>query len=57
MTHKEMIKAILNQGYNQKELANILKVSPAQITRWLGSAEPRLVHFLKIQEEYKKLVG
>ena len=52
-----MIKAILNQGYNQKELANRLKVSPAQITRWLGSAEPRLIHFQKIQEEYKKLVG
>ena len=57
ITPKEMLIEILNQGeINQKELARKIGVSPAQITRWLGSAEPRLTHFRKIEEIYRKVI-
>lgn len=57
-TPKEMIKELLEKGeLTMQKLAKKLGVAPSQITRWLGSAEPRLIHFQKIQEEYKKLVG
>lgn len=54
---KEMLVEILNYGkFNQQELAKKIGVSPAQITRWLGSAEPRLVHFRKIEQIYNEMV-
>lgn len=50
---KEMLKTILEQGnLNQFELAQRLNVSPAQITRWLGGADPKLSNYLKIREIY-----
>lgn len=53
---KEMLETILKNGNkSQKELAKEIGVSPAQITRWLGSAEPKLTHFRKIEEIYKKI--
>lgn len=56
--YKEMLSYILNNSkLNQKELATKLNVSPAQITRWLGDAEPRLKNYQKIQEFYKKLTA
>lgn len=58
MTHKEMLKALLQQdNVDQKTLAKKIGVSPSQITRWLAFAEPRLVHFRKIEELYKQMVG
>ena len=57
-TIKQMLNSILTRGnLNQKELAIKLKVSPAQITRWLDNAEPRLKNFQKIQEIYNELTA
>lgn len=57
-THKEMLRALLMQdNVDRKTLAKKIGVSPAQITRWLDSAEPRLVHFRKIEELYKQIAG
>ena len=53
---KEMLVEILSNGkFNQQELAKKIGVSPAQITRWLGSVEPRLIHFRKIEKIYNEI--
>lgn len=56
-TPKEMISELLKKGVlNAQELAKEIGVAPSQITRWLGSAEPRLSHFRKIEEIYTKKI-
>lgn len=56
-TPKEMIKELLEKGeLTMQELAKKLGVAPSQITRWLGSAEPRLSHFRKIEELYNEII-
>ncbi len=53
---KEMINKILaKSNLNQKELANRLKVSPAQISRWRDSAEPRLKNYQELEKIYNDL--
>lgn len=53
---KKMLETILSKGkLNQQELADKLQVSPAQITRWLGGAEPRLSNYEKIRQFYDEL--
>lgn len=55
-TPKEMVVEILNKGQlSQQELAERIGVSPAQITRWLASAQPKLKHFQKLEEIYKEI--
>lgn len=55
-TPKEMVIEILNKGQlSQQELAEKIGVSPAQITRWLASAQPKLKHFQKLEEIYKEV--
>ncbi len=55
-THREMLRELLQSGeLNQKELAERIGVSPAQITRWLKNSEPKLAHFRKIEELYNKI--
>ena len=55
-TPKEMVIEILNKGQlSQQELAERIGVSPAQITRWLASAQPKLKHFQKLEEIYKEI--
>lgn len=53
---KEKIETILEKGnLSQKELAEKLKVSPAQICRWRDKAEPKLCNCQKIDELYNEL--
>ena len=55
-TPKEMVIEILNKGQlSQQELAERIGVSPAQITRWLASAQPKLKHFQKLEQIYQEL--
>ena len=54
---KEMLEEILQKGkLSQNELAKRIGVSPSQVTRWLGSAEPKLRDFRKIEEIYRQIV-
>ncbi len=58
MEAKEMINYILNNSdINQKQLADKIKVSPAQITRWRDDAEPKRENFRKLEEIYKSLIA
>ena len=51
-----MINEILaKSNLTQKELAAKLKVSPAQITRWLDNAEPRLKNYQELEKIYNNL--
>ncbi len=53
---KKMINDILSKSnLNQKELAEKLKVSPAQITRWRDDAEPRLKNYQELEKIYQDL--
>lgn len=56
-TPKEMIKELLEKGeLTMQELAKEIGVAPSQITRWLGSAEPKWTHFRKIEEIYTEKI-
>ena len=54
-TPKEMVEKILKKGVSQQELAEKIGVSPAQITRWLASAQPKLNHFQKLEQIYQEI--
>ncbi len=55
-TPKEMISELLNEcGLEAQELAKKIGVAPSQITRWLGSAEPKWTHFKKIEQVYNEI--
>lgn len=52
---QKMLKDIMDKSkINQKELAKRIGVNPAQVSRWLISAEPKLIHYKKIKELYDK---
>ncbi len=57
LTIKEMIIAIrIGFKLNQTELANKLKTSQQNVSRWeLGAVEPGLIDSHQIKELYKKL--
>ena len=56
-TPEEMLSELLKNGVlTAQELAKEIGVAPSQITRWLGSAEPKWTHFRKIEEIYTEKI-
>lgn len=55
---QKMIKDILEkQNLSQEELAEKLKVSPAQVCRWLQSSVPNYANYIKLYNLYYEIFG
>ncbi len=53
---RKMILNILDkEQITKKKLAERLGVSPAQITRWMNNAEPKLSNLQKLKAIYNKI--
>lgn len=54
---KDKIATILQaQSWQQKDLAEFLKVNESQISRWLaGESTPRWIYLFKIQRLYEEI--
>lgn len=58
ITYKEMLNKIMkSKNWNQEQLATVLKVDKAQITRWLGSSSPNIENLRKIKHLYDEVAN
>ena len=56
-TFKEMLNKIMeSKGCNQEQLAAILGVNKAQVTRRLDGAHPNIINLRKIKALYDEVV-
>ena len=58
ISYKEMLQKIMERkGYNQEQMAYLLRVNKAQVTRWLAGAVPKIENLRKIKKLYDEVMA